>query len=132
LLEQTPAANVLLPFTASLALQDSTASANSHRGLSPISFAPLFEDHDLPVKTSVTPRLRKAARSAALNDGYRESKECWKELLLDREKRGLQAPPQLAVGHGAMGLWAALEAVFPQTRHQRCWFHKKLETSSTS
>lgn len=23
-----------------------------------------------------------------------------------------------------MGLWAALEEVFPQPRHQRCWFHK--------
>jgi len=28
------------------------------------------------------------------------------------------------VGDGAMGFWAALEEVFPQTRHQRCWFHK--------
>nr|WP_257806728.1 IS256 family transposase [Burkholderia glumae] len=60
----------------------------------------------------------------ALNDGYRESKESWKALLLDLKRRGLQAPPLLAVGDGAMGLWAALEEVFPQTRHQRCWFHK--------
>jgi len=59
----------------------------------------------------------------ALSDGYRESKESWKELLLDLKKRGLQAPPLLAVGDGAMGLWAALEEVFPQTQHQRCWFH---------
>jgi transposase-like protein len=29
----------------------------------------------------------------------------------------------LASGDGAMGLWTALEEVFPQTRHQRCWFH---------
>ncbi|CAM2197967.1 transposase [Paraburkholderia kururiensis] len=58
----------------------------------------------------------------ALNDGYREWKESWKELLLDLKKRGRQAPPLLAVGDGAMGLWAALEEVFPQTRHQRCWF----------
>ena len=31
--------------------------------------------------------------------------------------------PLLAVGDGAMGLWAALDEVFPQVRHQRCWFH---------
>nr|WP_274381886.1 IS256 family transposase [Burkholderia thailandensis] len=56
----------------------------------------------------------------ALADGYRESKDSWVELLLDLKARGLQAGPLLAVGDGAMGLWAALEEVFPQTRHQRC------------
>ncbi|WP_425129680.1 IS256 family transposase [Burkholderia seminalis] len=60
----------------------------------------------------------------ALSDGYRESKQSWRELLLELKARGLQAPPLLAVGDGAMGLWAALDEVFPQTRHQRCWFHK--------
>jgi putative transposase len=60
----------------------------------------------------------------ALSDGYRESKQSWVDLLLDLKSRGLQAPPLLAVGDGAMGLWAALDEVFPQTRHQRCWFHK--------
>lgn len=59
-----------------------------------------------------------------LGDGYRESKASWRELLLDLKARGLQAPPLLAVGDGAMGLWAALDEVFPQVRHQRCWFHK--------
>lgn len=56
----------------------------------------------------------------ALSDGYRESKESWRELLLDLEGARLQAPLLLAVGDGAKGLWAALEEVFPQTRHQRC------------
>jgi transposase-like protein len=60
----------------------------------------------------------------ALSDGYRESKASWRELLLDLKARGLQAPPLLTVGDGAMGLWAALDEVFPQTKHQRCWFHK--------
>ena len=40
----------------------------------------------------------------ALNDGYRESKKSWVELLLNLKARGLQAPPLLAVGDGAMGL----------------------------
>ena len=30
----------------------------------------------------------------------------------------------LAVGDGALGFWAALREVFPDTREQRCWFHK--------
>jgi len=32
--------------------------------------------------------------------------------------------PVLAVGDGALGFWAALREVFPQTRAQRRWFHK--------
>jgi transposase-like protein len=60
----------------------------------------------------------------AIADGYRESKDSWREVLLDLKARGLQAGPLLASGDGAMGLWAALEEVFPQTKHQRCWFHK--------
>lgn len=60
----------------------------------------------------------------AIFDGFRESKESWLEVLLDLKARGLQEGPKLATGDGAMGFWAALEAVFPQTRTQRCWFHK--------
>ena len=37
--------------------------------------------------------------------------------------RGLNAPA-LAIGDGALGFWAALEEIFPETRHQRCWCHK--------
>lgn len=33
-------------------------------------------------------------------------------------------PPVLAVGDGALGFWAALREVFPQTREQRDWVHK--------
>jgi putative transposase len=31
--------------------------------------------------------------------------------------------PIAAVGDGALGFWAALREVFPDTRDQRCWFH---------
>ncbi len=70
----------------------------------------------------VTPDGRK--ERVAITDGYRESKESWKEVLLDLKARGLQAGPMLATGDGAMGFWAALEEVFPKTGAQRCWFHK--------
>ena len=76
----------------------------------------------LLVILGVTPEGGK--QRIAIGDGYRESKESWKEILLDLKHRGLQAGPLLATGDGAMGFWAAMSEVFPQTRHQRCWFHK--------
>lgn len=59
-----------------------------------------------------------------LTDGYRESTQSWRELLLDLKRRGLSHPPDLAIGDGALGVWAALREVFGDTREQRCWFHK--------
>lgn len=80
------------------------------------------EGQCLLVIIGVTPDGRK--ERVAIGDGYRESKDAWKEILLDLKARGLQAGPLLATGDGAMGFWAALEEVFPTTRAQRCWFHK--------
>ncbi|MCD6129961.1 MAG: transposase, partial [Deltaproteobacteria bacterium] len=48
----------------------------------------------------------------AVNDGYRESKLRWSEMLLDLKTRGLNIPPRLAVGDGGLGFWAALREVF--------------------
>jgi transposase-like protein len=56
--------------------------------------------------------------------GVRESAQSWRELLVDLKARGLAIAPELATGDGALGFWKALEAVFPGTRHQRCWVHK--------
>ena len=60
----------------------------------------------------------------AITDGYRESEESWRELLLDVRSRGLAIDPKLAVGDGALGFWAALGKIYPTTRVQRCWVHK--------
>jgi putative transposase len=57
-------------------------------------------------------------------DGYRESEESWKELLLDLKQRGLSIEPKLATGDGGLGFWKALPQVFGSTRAQRCWKHK--------
>ncbi len=59
----------------------------------------------------------------ALDDGHRESTESWADLLRSAKRRGMRAPV-LAVGDGALGFWAAVRTVFPETREQRCWFHK--------
>ena len=60
----------------------------------------------------------------AVNDGYRESSESWKEMLLALKAQGLKGAAKLAIGDGALGFWNALEQVFPETKRQRCWVHK--------
>jgi transposase-like protein len=63
----------------------------------------------------------------ALTDGHRESTESWAGLLRDAKRRGMRAPV-LAIGDGALGFWAALREVFPETRQQRDWVHKVANT----
>lgn len=60
----------------------------------------------------------------AIADGYRESEQSWKELLLEVKARGLLVDPKLAIGDGALGFWAAVRKVFPSVAEQRCWVHK--------
>jgi transposase-like protein len=60
----------------------------------------------------------------AVQDGYRESEQSWKELLLDLKARGLEHGPELAVGDGALGFWKAIRQMYGETREQRCWVHK--------
>ena len=62
----------------------------------------------------------------AMEQGYRESTASWSEVLRSLTERGLTEAPLLAIGDGALGLWAALDEVFPTTRHQRCWNHRTL------
>jgi putative transposase len=60
----------------------------------------------------------------AVSDGFRESTQSWKEILLDLRSRGLTQAPALAVCDGAMGFQVAAAEIWPATRIQRCWFHK--------
>jgi transposase-like protein len=60
----------------------------------------------------------------AVTDGYRESEQSWKALLLDVQARGLTIDPKLATGDGALGFWKAIGQVYPTCREQRCWVHK--------
>ena len=62
-------------------------------------------------------------RFLAIEDGVRESTQSWREVLLKLKARGMNAP-KLGIGDGAMGFWAALEEIYPDTRQQRCWMHK--------
>ncbi len=58
-----------------------------------------------------------------LQQGYRESKESWQELLMDLKTRGLNEPA-MAIADGGLGFWAALPEVWNQTKKQLCWLHK--------
>ena len=57
--------------------------------------------------------------------GYRESTESWLEVLRGLRDRGL-SHPVLVVADGNMGIWSAVNQVWPHTRQQRCWNHKIL------
>jgi len=59
----------------------------------------------------------------AVEDGYRESTDSWATVLRDLKRRGMRAPV-VAVGDSALGFWAAVGAVWPKTREQRCWVHR--------
>jgi putative transposase len=60
----------------------------------------------------------------AIADGYRESEQSWKELLLDVKSRGLEVEPHLAIGDGALGFWKAARQIWDTAKEQRCWVHK--------
>ena len=59
----------------------------------------------------------------AVEDGYRESTESWLAVLRDLKRRGMRAP-EVAVGDRALGFWAAVREVRPETRAEPCWGHR--------
>jgi transposase-like protein len=64
--------------------------------------ARLVEDRQcILLSLGATPEGKKELIAVA--DGYRESEQPWKELLLDVKARGLVVDPKLATGDGALG-----------------------------
>jgi transposase-like protein len=82
------------------------------------------EDERLCALVVVGVNERGQKKLLAIEDGVRESKQSWREVLLGLKGRGLTLPPKLAVGDGALGFWAAVREIYPDTRPQRCWVHK--------
>jgi transposase-like protein len=82
------------------------------------------EDQRLCALVVVGVNERGQKKLLAIEDGVRESKQSWREVLLELKGRGLTIPPRLAVGDGALGFWAAVREIYPETRPQRCWVHK--------
>jgi len=82
-----------------------------------------LEDDRLCTLVMIGARPNGEKELLAVEDGYRESAESWKALLRELKRRGMTAPV-VAVGGGALGFWAALREVWPETREQACWCHK--------
>ena len=82
-----------------------------------------LEDDRLCLLVMLGARADGTKELIAIEDGYRESKESWLTVLRDLKRRGMQ-PPHVAVGDGALGFWAAVREVWPQTDEQRCWVHR--------
>ena len=88
-----------------------------------IHFNIRLEDDRLGTLVMIGARPDGTKELVALEDGYRESTASWAEVLRDLQRRGLRAPV-VAVGDGALGFWAAIRDVWPDTAEQRDWFHK--------
>ena len=82
-----------------------------------------LEDDRLCTLVMIGARPNGEKELLAVEDGYRESAESWKTLLRELKRRGMAAPA-LAVGDGALGFWAAVREVWPESREQACWCHK--------
>jgi transposase-like protein len=88
-----------------------------------VHFNVRLEDERLAALVLVGARPDGTKEVIAIEDGYRESTDSWATVLRDLKRRGMQAPV-LAVGDGALGFWAAVRDVWPETRDQLCWVHK--------
>lgn len=64
----------------------------------------------LLVIIGVTPEGKKEL--LAVHQGYRESEESWKEVLIDLKFRGLEKAPKLAACDGALGFQNAVDKVW--------------------
>jgi len=88
-----------------------------------IHFTIRLEDERLCALVLIGVRPDGTKEVVALEDGYRESAESWRAVLRDLKRRGMRAPV-LAIGDGALGFWAAVREVWPETAEQRCWVHR--------
>ncbi|MGH8997565.1 MAG: IS256 family transposase [Acidimicrobiales bacterium] len=88
-----------------------------------VHFNVRLDEHRLCALVIVGVRADGTKELVSISDGIRESTESWADVLRDLRRRGMGAPA-VAVGDGALGFWAALRDVFPQTREARCWVHK--------
>lgn len=88
-----------------------------------VHFRVRLEDDRLCTLVMIGVRPDGTKELIAVEDGYRESAESWSTVLRDLKRRGLRAPV-VGVGDGALGFWAAVGGVWPDTREQRCWVHR--------
>jgi putative transposase len=88
-----------------------------------VHFRVRLEEDRLCTLVMIGVRANGTKELIAVEDGYRESTDSWATVLRDLKRRGLRAPV-VAVGDSARGFWAAVGAVWPETREQRCWVRR--------
>ena len=81
------------------------------------------KDDKMALLVAVGVNRRGQKEILAIEEGYRESFESWRDLLRDLKKRGVRWIG-LTVADGIAGVWKSLREVFPSSRQQRCWIHK--------
>jgi hypothetical protein len=59
-------------------------------------------------------------RIISITHGNPKSKYHWSDSLSDLKKLGLPCP-DLAIAPRGIGIWLALESIWPKTKHQWCW-----------
>jgi putative transposase len=84
-----------------------------------VHFNVRLDEHRLCALVIVGVRTDGTKELVSITDGIRESTESWADVLRDLRRRGMRAPT-VAVGDGALGFWAALRDVFPETVEARC------------
>jgi putative transposase len=89
-----------------------------------VHFNVRLEDERSCILVVIGANFRGEKELLGIRDGFRESEQSWKELLLELKERGLEIDPKLAIADGALGFWKALPQVYPSTLAQRCWVHK--------
>ena len=105
-------------------LQPSACNSTRLRRAEPLAGSARMEDTAACMLVIIGATLEGKKELVGFQVGVRESTQSWRELLVDLKARGLAAGPEIAVGDGALGFWKALEEIFPEVRHQRCWVHK--------
>jgi putative transposase len=88
-----------------------------------VHFNVRLEDERLCTLVMIGVRPDGTKELIAVDDGYRESTDSWATLLRRLREAGMRAPV-VAVGDGALGFWKAAAMVWPETKHQQCWFHR--------
>lgn len=79
-----------------------------------------LEDARLGPLSLIDARPDGTTELVADEDGYRQSPESWAPVLRDLRRRGMRAPV-VAVGDGALGVWAAARDLWPETAEPPCW-----------
>ena len=105
-------------------LQPSACNSTRLRRAEPLAGSARMESQAecMLVLIGATPEGRKEL--VGFQVGVRESAQSWRELLIEVKRHGLTVAPELAIGDGALGVWKAVEEIYPGTRHQRRWVHK--------